>query len=361
MFTGKSVLVTGGTGSFGKIFIKTILKNYPDIERVIVFSRDEFKQFEMSNMPEFKNNSKLRFFIGDVRDKDRLYRAFDGVDIVIHAAALKQVPSCEYNPFEAVKTNVIGAQNVIDAAIDKNVKKVVALSTDKACAPINLYGATKLCSDKLFVAGNVYVGSRDTKFAVVRYGNVAGSRGSVIPFFHDLIKSGAKELPITDFRMTRFWLRLEQAVEMVLLALNKMKGGELFVRKIPSMKITELALAMSPGIKLYEVGIRPGEKIHEMMITKEDAKSTLEFEDYYIIKSNLHAWSALSEYPGGRPVSEDFEYHSGNNSAWISADQMRDMLRILNIDPLSEILDLDQDNFASLKKEKKMQGTAANL
>lgn len=325
MLNGNSILITGGTGSFGKKFIETIINKYPEIERIVVFSRDEFKQFEMSNMPQFKGNPKLRYFIGDVRDKTRLLRAFDGVDVIIHAAALKQVPSCEYNPFEAVKTNVIGAQNVIDAAIDKNVKKVVALSTDKACSPINLYGATKLCSDKLFIAGNVYVGSKDTKFSVVRYGNVAGSRGSVIPFFQKLIDNGAKELPITDMKMTRFWLKLEQAVEMVITALEDMHGGELFVRKIPSMKMTDLAKAMAPQLSLLEVGIRPGEKIHEMMISSEDARNTREFDQYYIILPDVEELKATYSNKG-IPVANEFEYHSGNNSEWLSIEQMRQLI-----------------------------------
>ena len=248
MLNNKSILVTGGTGSFGKKFIKTILENYSEVERIVIFSRDEYKQFVMQNMPEFKPyHDKLRFFIGDVRDKGRLLRAFDGVDVVVHAAALKQVPACEYNPFEAVKTNVIGAQNVIDAAIDKGVKRVVALSTDKACAPINLYGATKLCSDKLFIAGNAYCGYKDTRFSVVRYGNVAGSRGSVIPYFKKLIEEGAHELPITDMTMTRFWLKLEQAVEMVIEAIDNMQGGELYVKKIPSIRMPDLAKAIAPN------------------------------------------------------------------------------------------------------------------
>ncbi len=328
MLNYKSVLITGGTGSFGKAFIKTILHRFSHLERIIVLSRDEFKQFEMSAMPEFKDNPKLRFFVGDVRDKDRLLRAFDGVDVVIHAAALKQVPSCEYNPFEAVKTNIIGAQNVIDAAIDRNVKKVIALSTDKACAPINLYGATKLCSDKLFIAGNAYAALHKTRFAVVRYGNVAGSRGSVIPYFQKLLENGAQELPITDLRMTRFWLTLDHAVDMVLLALDTMVGGELFVKKIPSMKIIDLAQAMAPGIKVVEVGIRPGEKIHEMMISSEDALNTTEFATYYIIKpltgnkSKLHCHDEK-----GKPVVSSFEYHSGNNTEWIMIEKMQHMLK----------------------------------
>lgn len=327
MFNNNTILVTGGTGSFGKQFIKTVLDNYPDVKKIIVFSRDEYKQFMMQNMPEFKpHDDKLRFFIGDIRDKERLLRAFDGVDIVVHAAALKQVPACEYNPFEAVKTNVIGAQNVIDAAIDKGVKKVVALSTDKACAPINLYGATKLCSDKLFIAGNAYVGPKDTKFAVVRYGNVAGSRGSVIPFFKKLIDEGVEELPITDVTMTRFWLKLEQAVEMVLEALENMQGGELYVKKIPSMLMPDLAKAMAPELAIKEVGIRPGEKIHEQMITKEDARNTLEFDEYYIILPEINLDHITHKYSQGKPVAPDFEYHSGNNDRWLSVEDMRKLI-----------------------------------
>ena len=326
MLSGKSILVTGGTGSFGNQFIKTILEKYPEIERIIVFSRDEYKQFIMSNKPEFKGNKKLRFFIGDVRDRDRLYRAFDGVDIVIHAAALKQVPSCEYNPFEAIKTNILGAQNVIDAAIDRNVKRVVALSTDKACAPINLYGATKLCSDKLFIAGNVYSGLRDTRFSVVRYGNVAGSRGSVIPYFKKLIENGVRELPITDEQMTRFWLKLDDAVDMVLMALDIMQGGELFVKKVPSMKVTDLARTIAPALSLKNVGIRPGEKIHEVMITKEDAKNTVEFDEYFVVKPPFDLKNLNEKYKTGKPLVNGFEYHSGNNSEWLSTEQMREML-----------------------------------
>lgn len=328
----KSILVTGGTGSFGNAFIKKILHDHPEVERVVVLSRDEFKQFEMSNKPEFANNSRLRFFVGDVRDRDRLNRAFDGIDVIIHAAALKQIPSCEYNPFEAVKTNILGAQNVIDVAIDRKVHRVIALSTDKACAPINLYGATKLCSDKLFVNGNVYAGSHDTRFAVVRYGNVAGSRGSVIPYFKDLIAKGAKELPITNFEMTRFWLKLEQAVDMVLMALVNMHGGELFVQKIPSMKITDLAQAMAPDLAMREVGIRPGEKIHEMMISREDAKDTIEFGQYFVIKPALHEWAKNVSYGHGTPVPDNFEYHSGNNTEWLSIEQMRMMIDELSGD-----------------------------
>ncbi len=327
MLNNKSILVTGGTGSFGKKFIKTILESYPEVERIVVFSRDEYKQFVMQNMPEFKPHAdKLRFFLGDVRDKERLLRAFDGVDVVIHAAALKQVPACEYNPFEAVKTNVMGAQNVIDAAIDRGVKRVVALSTDKACAPINLYGATKLCSDKLFIAGNSYCGAKETRFSVVRYGNVAGSRGSVIPFFKKLVEEGETELPITDMSMTRFWLKLEQAVEMVLEAIENMQGGELYVKKIPSMKMPDLAKAIAPNLKTVEIGIRPGEKVHEQMITKEDARNTLEFDEYYIILPEIDLENITHKYPKGKPVQPDFEYHSGNNDRWLSVEDMKKLI-----------------------------------
>lgn len=327
MLNDKTILITGGTGSFGKMFAKTLLKNYPEVKKIIIYSRDEYKQFVMQNMSDFKPyEEKLRFFIGDVRDKERLLRAFEGVDYVVHAAALKQVPACEYNPFEAVKTNVMGAQNVIDAALDRGVKRVVALSTDKACAPINLYGATKLCSDKLFIAGNAYAGPKDTRFAVVRYGNVAGSRGSVIPFFKKLIDDGAKELPITEMTMTRFWLKLESAVEMVVDALENMQGGELYVKKIPSMLMPDLAKAMAPNLKIKEVGIRPGEKIHEQMITREDARNTLEFDEYYIILPEIDLDNITHLYPEGKPVASDFEYHSGNNDRWLSVEDMRKLI-----------------------------------
>lgn len=330
MLKDKSILVTGGTGSFGKMFIKTILEKYSNFGRIIVYSRDELKQFEMQNLPPF-NDPKIRYFIGDVRDKERLLRAFDGVDVVIHAAALKQVPACEYNPFEAIKTNVYGAQNIIEAAIDRNVKKVVALSTDKACSPINLYGATKLCSDKLFIAGNAYVGKHETRFSVVRYGNVAGSRGSVIPFFKKLIDSGAKELPITDERMTRFWLKLEEAVEMVLTALETMYGGELFVRKIPSMKMIDLAKAMAPQLPIKHIGIRPGEKIHEMMISADDARKTIELDQYYIIQPDFEWWNKGWLHKEGKKVAESFEYDSGNNTQWLSVDAMKKLITELYV------------------------------
>ncbi len=331
MLDGKSILITGGTGSFGKKFIKTILETHTEIERIVIYSRDEFKQFMMSNMPEFKKHAdKLRFFIGDVRDKERLYRALEGIDFVVHAAALKQVPSCEYNPFEAVKTNIMGAANIIDACIDKKVKRVVALSTDKACAPVNLYGATKLCSDKLFIQGNTYSGPSGTKFSVVRYGNVAGSRGSVIPFFQELVANGAKELPITDMKMTRFWLKLEQAVEMVLEALEHMHGGELFVKKIPSMHMPDLAKAIAPELKITEIGIRPGEKIHECMITKEDARNTIEKEGYYIILPDIQRKEIKQFYANEKRVPDDFEYSSGNNDRWLTVEDMRRLIEDIN-------------------------------
>lgn len=327
MLNDKTILITGGTGSFGKKFIKTALNKYPKVKKVIVYSRDEFKQFEMANMPEFKPFEKqLRFFIGDVRDKERMMRAFDSVDIAIHAAALKQVPACEYNPFEAIKTNIHGAQNVIECAIDKGVKKVVALSTDKACAPVNLYGATKLCSDKLFIAGNSYAGFKETRFSVVRYGNVAGSRGSVIPFFQKLVADGATELPITDTNMTRFWLKLEQAVEMVLETIEHMRGGELYVKKIPSMKILDLATAIAPQLKIKVIGIRPGEKIYEQMITKEDAFHTIEFKDFYIVLPQIGLAGIKYDYPNAKRVAPNFEYHSGNNDKWLSIEDMRKLI-----------------------------------
>lgn len=327
MLNNKTILITGGTGSFGKQFTKTVLEKYPNVKKIIIYSRDEYKQFVMQNMPEFKPYiNKLRFFIGDVRDKERMMRAFNGVDYVVHAAALKQVPACEYNPFEAIKTNVLGAKNVIECAIDCGVKRVVALSTDKACAPINLYGATKLCSDKLFISGNNYSGEKDTRFAVVRYGNVAGSRGSVIPFFQDLVKNKAKELPITDMNMTRFWLKLEQAVEMVLYAFENMHGGELYVKKIPSMRMPDLAKAIAPDLPLKEIGIRPGEKIHEQMITREDAAHTVEFDDFYVILPQVNMNNMWDYYKDAKRVAPDFDYNSGNNDRWLSVADMEKLI-----------------------------------
>jgi UDP-N-acetylglucosamine 4,6-dehydratase len=327
MFNNKAILITGGTGSFGKKFAATILEKFPDIKKVIIYSRDEYKQFLMQNLLEFQPYlKKMRFFIGDVRDKERLTRAFKGVDIIIHAAALKQVSSCEYNPFEAIKTNVIGAQNIINAAIGNRVSKVVALSTDKDCSPVNLYGATKLCSDKLFIAGNSYSGVAETKFSVVRYGNVAGSRGSVIPFFKKLLSQKVSELPITDVRMTRFWLKLEQAVEMVLTSIERMHGGELYVKKIPSMKITELAKVMAPDLPIREIGIRPGEKIHEQMITKEDARNTLEFKDYFVVLPEISLDNINYEHKNCSRVSENFEYGSENNTWRLTIDEMKKLI-----------------------------------
>lgn len=318
-----SILVTGGTGSFGKRFVQTVLDRWTPA-RVIVFSRDELKQSEM--MDEFREHPReesLRFFIGDVRDRDRLHRALDGVDIVIHTAALKQVPLAEYNPIEAIKTNVLGAANVIDAAIDRNVKRVVALSTDKAANPINLYGATKLCSDKLFVAGNNYSGRHETQFSVVRYGNVVGSRGSVVPFF--MKRRSAGVLPITDMRMTRFWITLDQGVDFVLQALKLMHGGEIFVPKIPSMRIVDLAEAVAPGVRLQEVGIRPGEKLHEVMVPEDDARNTLEHAEFFVILSTLDGLNGryASTNGGGRPCPGGFRYASDTNDRWLTVDGLR--------------------------------------
>lgn len=327
MFTDKTVLITGGTGSFGKKFIKTLLAAYPDVKKIIVYSRDEFKQFHMANHPDFAPHAKkLRFFIGDVRDKERLNMAMRDVDFVVHAAALKQVPSCEYNPFEAVKTNIMGSQNVIDCALANNVEKVVALSTDKACSPVNLYGATKLCADKLFIAANGYSGKQRTIFSVVRYGNVAGSRGSVIPFFMRLAKEGATSLPITSYEMTRFWLKLESAVWMVLNAFNLMRGGELYVKKIPSMRVKDLAAAVAPDLETHECGIRPGEKIHEQMISVEDGRHTLEFDDYYVIQPDAVWWEPRADGFGGKPVQTGFSYNSGTNTQWLTINDMRELI-----------------------------------
>ena len=318
-FKDKVVLITGGTGSFGKRFVKETLKT--GVRKIIIFSRDELKQYEMKN--EFANESRLRFFIGDVRDKDRLYRAFDGVDIVIHAAAMKHVDACEYNPFEAVKTNINGAQNIIEAAIDRGVERVIALSTDKACAPVNLYGATKLASDKLFVAANAYVGDKATRFAVVRYGNVVGSRGSVVPFFTKMKKTGV--LPITDERMTRFWITLDQGVQFVFDSLERMHGGEIFVPKIPSMRVVDLAKAIAPECDIKIVGIRPGEKLHEAMIMEDDARHTVEYDSYYVIQPEFPFWSKkFSE--GGKTLPDGFAYTSDSNHAWLSIDELMTLI-----------------------------------
>jgi UDP-N-acetylglucosamine 4,6-dehydratase (inverting) len=333
MLNDAVVLITGGTGSFGKKFSEMILESY-SVRKIIIYSRDEFKQDLMKK--EFKSKypqeyEKLRFFIGDVRDKDRLYRAFKGVDYVIHAAAMKQVPACEYNPFEAIKTNIHGAQNVIEAALDSGVKKVVALSTDKAVSPINLYGGTKLVSDKLFIAANAYSGENGTVFSVVRYGNVAGSRGSVIPFFLDLIKKGEKNLPITDQRMTRFWITLEEGVNLVYKALEESKGGETYISKIPSFKIVDLARAISSDCELMDVGIREGEKLHEVMISKDDSRSTYEYENHYIIYPNFEWWNSENFFTeGGKKIDEGFEYNSGTNTEWLSEETLRVKLNFWN-------------------------------
>jgi UDP-N-acetylglucosamine 4,6-dehydratase (inverting) len=330
MLNDKTILITGGTGSFGKAFTKSILKSYKP-KKLIIYSRDEYKQFVMQK--EFsQHESVLRFFIGDVRDKDRLYRAFDGVDIVIHAAALKQVPIAEYNPLEAIKTNIYGAENVIDASIDCGVEKVVALSSDKAVNPVNLYGATKLVSDKLFISGNSYVGKKKTKFCVVRYGNVAASRGSVIPFFQNLVESGKKELPITDFEMTRFWISLEEGVELVFRAIREATGGEIYVSKIPSFKIVDLAKAMCEDCILKEVGIREGEKLHEVMITPEDARNTYEYDDHFIIYPQFNWWGKSSVKPGGKLVKKGFRYSSDTNDKWLSVEDIKIKLKSLTIE-----------------------------
>ncbi|WP_288581444.1 MULTISPECIES: UDP-N-acetylglucosamine 4,6-dehydratase (inverting) [Lysinibacillus] len=314
----KTILVTGGTGSFGKKLTRKALEL--GVKKIIVFSRDELKQYEMKQ--EFQDE-RIRFFIGDVRDKDRLYRAFDGVDIVIHAAAMKHVDACEYNPFEAVKTNINGAQNIIEAAIDRNVDKVIALSTDKACSPVNLYGATKLASDKLFVAANSYVGEKRTRFSVVRYGNVVGSRGSVVPFFKKVKHTGV--IPITDERMTRFWITLEQGVQFVLDNLERMHGGEIFVPKIPSMNIMDLAKAIAPDCRYDFVGIRPGEKLHEAMIMEDDARHTREFDTYYVIQPEFTWWSHENANEG-KSISEGFTYTSNNNSDWLTIEELEKLI-----------------------------------
>lgn len=325
VFNGKTVLITGGTGSFGKKFIEILLKKYAP-KKVIVYSRDELKQFEMQQ--KF-NQPCMRYFIGDVRDEARLERAMAGVDYVVHAAALKQVPAAEYNPMECIKTNVQGAQNVIDAAIACGVKKTIALSTDKAANPINLYGATKLCSDKLFSAASNLAGARPVRFAVVRYGNVVGSRGSVVPFFKSLLAEGAKELPITDPRMTRFWLRLEDGVEFVLKNFHRMQGGEIFIPKIPSMRITDLAEAIAPGVPTKVIGIRPGEKLHEVMCPADLYYETLEFNDHFVIMPSTPVYGVDYRHNGlgeeGKQVPDSFSYDSGSNSHFLTVDELREM------------------------------------
>ena len=331
MLNNKTILVTGGTGSFGKCFTKYVLTNY-NPKKIIIYSRDEFKQWMMAN--EFKEYAdKLRFFIGDVRDLERMKRAFVGVDYVIHAAAMKQVPACEYNPNEAIKTNIVGAQNVIEAALDSDtVKKVVALSTDKAVNPVNLYGGTKLVSDKLFIAANAYAGEKDVNFSIVRYGNVAGSRGSVIPFFNSVIKNGGTELPITDYRMTRFWISLTQGVELVIKALEEATGGETFISKIPSFKITDLAEAMMPGCEKPEVGIREGEKLHEIMVTVEDSMTTYEYDKHFIVYPQMVWNNRQKPNMSGKKVPEGFSYSSDNNTEWLTVEEIRELLKTVELE-----------------------------
>jgi len=322
MLTNSSILITGGTGSFGHAFIPMTLKKY-NPKRLVVFSRDEMKQWEMAKL--FKGDPRVRFLIGDIRDKDRLYRALDGIDYVVHAAATKIVPSAEYDPFECVKTNVFGAMNLIDACIDKGVKRIVSLSTDKASSPANLYGATKLTSDRLFVSGNSYSGNHDTSFSVVRYGNVMGSRGSVIPFFMSIDKDSS--LPITDSRMTRFMISLDEGVKLVWHVFNDMKGGEIYVKKIPSMKITDVALAVNENAKQEEVGIRPGEKLHEQMIGQEDALYTYEYSEHFKILPSINDWANDSERIGkGVKVNPDFIYSSDTNKDWMSISDLQDWI-----------------------------------
>ncbi len=319
MLTNKTILITGGTGSFGHTFVPMTLEKY-DPKKIIIFSRDEMKQWEMAKL--FQGDPRVRFFVGDVRDKDRLYRALDGVDYVVHAAATKIVPTAEYNPFECIKTNIIGAMNLIDACIDKGVKRVVALSTDKASSPINLYGATKLASDKVFVSGNSYVGGHNTAFAVVRYGNVMGSRGSVIPFFLSIKDKGA--LPITDPRMTRFMISLEQGTELVWHAFDDMEGGEIYVKKIPSMKVTDLAKAVAPEATHEFIGIRPGEKLHEQMIGPEDSFHTYEYADHFKILPAINGWDTCTKrIKDGTKVQEGFSYTSDNNTEWMSINELQ--------------------------------------
>lgn len=330
MLNDKTILITGGTGSFGKRFSQRILKEYKP-RKIIIYSRDEYKQYVMRS--QFKEyDDQLRFFIGDVRDKNRLYRALDGVDVVIHAAAMKHVPIAEYNPLEAIKTNIHGAENVIDVALDMGIKKVVALSTDKAVNPINLYGATKLVSDKLFVAANAYSGKKGGVFSVVRYGNVAGSRGSVIPFFKTLLDKGEKVIPITDFRMTRFLITLNQGVDLVFKALKEAKGGEIYVSKIPSVKVADIARAMDARVKLKEIGIREGEKLHEVMITEEDSRFTHDYGDHFIIYPNFDWWvPEIHCKPGSKKVKEGFRYSSDLNNDWLDVEGICQFLKNIEL------------------------------
>lgn len=320
IFDNKSVLITGGTGSFGRKFAEIVQKEYQP-RRLIIFSRDELKQHEM-RMAGF-NQPNMRYFIGNVRDKDRLYRAFRDVDIVVHAAALKQVPACEYNPFEAIATNILGAQNIVDAAIDLGVDRILAMSTDKATAPVNLYGATKLVSEKVFVQGNAYSGDKRTRFSTVRYGNVVGSRGSVVPLFKKQAQSG--KLTVTDERMTRFWITLEQGVRFVISCIEKMHGGEVFIPKLPSMRVTDLANLIAPDAEIDYIGIRPGEKLHEAMISMDEARQTVELTDRYVI-TPAHGWWNKSHWDDGKPLPDGFEYTSDKNDQWLTESQMMEMI-----------------------------------
>lgn len=333
MFDGQTILITGGTGSFGKQYTETLLTRYKP-KKIIIFSRDELKQFEMQQVFD---QPCMRYFIGDVRDRERMMQATKGVDYIIHAAAMKQVPAAEYNPMECIKTNIDGAENVIRASIENGVKKVIALSTDKAANPVNLYGATKLCSDKLFVAANNIVGGEIPRFAVVRYGNVVGSRGSVVPFFQKLLKEGADSLPITDMRMTRFWITLQQGVDFVIKNFSRMKGGEIFVPKIPSVKMTDLAKAIAPEIPMKEIGIRPGEKLHEKMCPKDDSYRTLEFEDHYVITPSINFHDGDINYihnnlnEEGKRVEQGFSYDSGTNEWFLSVEETKALLSEANL------------------------------
>ncbi|ARR04519.1 UDP-N-acetylglucosamine 4,6-dehydratase [Campylobacter vicugnae] len=328
MFNNKNILITGGTGSFGKKYTQILLKNYKP-NKIIIYSRDELKQYEMAS--EFSHSS-MRYFIGDVRDESRLNTAMNGVDFVIHAAAMKHVPIAEYNPMECIKTNIHGAQNVINASLKNRVEKVIALSTDKACNPVNLYGATKLASDKLFIAANNIAGQSPTRFSVVRYGNVVGSRGSVVPLFKKLIENGAKELPITDERMTRFWITLEDGVKFVLKNFERMHGGELFIPKIPSMKITDLAATLAPNLPIKLIGIRPGEKLHEIMISADDTLHSLEFDDHYVITPSIRFYDKETDFAinklgqKGSSIKSGFEYRSDNNTQWLNQQSLKEMI-----------------------------------
>ncbi len=337
MLNNKSILITGGTGSFGKKMVQIVLTNYKP-KKLIIFSRDELKQFEMAQKYNVKKYPCIRYVLGDIRDKDRLYQAFNGVDYVIHTAALKQVPTAEYNPEEFIKTNILGGMNVIDACLYNNVKNVIALSTDKACNPINLYGATKLCSDKLFTAANVYAGSdKKTRFAVVRYGNVLGSRGSVIPFFKERAQTGV--LPITDPNMTRFWITLDQAVHFVLASITKMKGGEIFIPRIPSMKVVDLAKAIAPQCEVEIIGVRPGEKVHEMLLSEHEARNAIEFKECFVVESNNHSGCESSKdlllrdaNGTGKVCAEGFTYASNTNIEWLGIEDLRELVEKISDD-----------------------------